>query len=69
MVDAESTLALAALANSMASPSMQRKPTRMDNSLNPSREARTTVGWISRKNLALRSRGEFFLDIPFYRTH
>jgi hypothetical protein len=29
----------------------------------------TTVGWISRKNLALRSRRSFFLDIPFYRTH
>jgi hypothetical protein len=27
------------------------------------------VGWISRQNLlALRSRENFFLDIPFYRT-
>jgi len=30
----------------------------------------TTVGWISRQNLlALRPRENFFLDIPFYRTH
>jgi hypothetical protein len=29
----------------------------------------TTVGWISRKKSRLRSRENFFLDIPFYRTH
>ena len=29
----------------------------------------TTVGWISRKKSRLRSRQNFFLDIPFYRTH
>ena len=29
----------------------------------------TSVGWISRKKSRLRSRQNFFLDIPFYRTH
>src|ERR1019366_3499571 len=29
----------------------------------------TTVGWISRKKPRIRSRENFFLDIPFYRTH
>jgi transposase len=29
----------------------------------------TTVGWISRKKFRIRSRENFFLDIPFYRTH
>jgi len=40
----------------------------MDPKPNFFREAPTTVGWISRKNLAFRSRPKFFLDIPFYRT-
>ena len=35
----------------------------------PLQRSETTVGWISRNNLALRSRRSFFLDIPFYRTH
>ena len=29
----------------------------------------TSVGWISRNKSRLRSRQNFFLDIPFYRTH
>ena len=29
----------------------------------------TTVGWISRKKSRIRSRENFFLDIPFYRTY
>src|SRR5258708_36751754 len=34
------------------------------------RHSYSEVGWISRQNiLALRSRDNFFLDIPFYRTH
>src|SRR4029077_6387521 len=34
------------------------------------RHSYSEVGWISRQNLlALRSRENFFLDIPFYRTH
>jgi hypothetical protein len=41
----------------------------MDQKPNFFREAPTTVGWISGKNLAFRSRREFFLDFPFYRTH
>jgi len=33
------------------------------------RHSYSEVGWISRQNLlALRSRQNFFLDIPFYRT-
>ncbi len=33
------------------------------------RHSYSEVGWISRQNLlALRSRDNFFLDIPFYRT-
>jgi hypothetical protein len=28
---------------------------------------KTTVGWMSRKNSPIRSRENFFLDIPFYR--
>ena len=33
------------------------------------RHSYSEVGWISRQNLlALRSRENFFLDIPFYRT-
>ena len=28
-----------------------------------------SVGWISRNKSRLRSRENFFLDIPFYRTH
>ena len=35
----------------------------------PSQGNETTVGWISRKKSRLRSRQNFFLDIPFYRTH
>jgi hypothetical protein len=34
------------------------------------RHSYSEVGWISRQNLlALRSRENFFLNIPFYRTH
>src|SRR6266576_7059365 len=34
------------------------------------RHSYSEVDWISRQNLlALRSRENFFLDIPFYRTH
>src|SRR5260370_32938531 len=34
------------------------------------RHSHSEVGWISRQTLlALRSRENFFLDIPFYRTH
>jgi len=34
------------------------------------RHSYSEVGWISRQNLlAFRSRENFFLDIPFYRTH
>ena len=34
------------------------------------RHSYSEVGWSSRQNLlALRSRENFFLDIPFYRTH
>jgi hypothetical protein len=32
-------------------------------------EEGTSAAWFSRKNLGLRSRRSFFLDIPFYRTH
>src|SRR5579872_1365929 len=65
MVDTESPVALAALTTLDDLTSAQRKPTRMDHKLNFFREPRTTVGWISRNTLALRPRGEFFLDILF----
>jgi hypothetical protein len=43
--------------------------TSLDNKAKLLQRSETTVGWISRKNLGLRSRRKFFLDIPFYRTH
>jgi len=67
MVASEATSSLAALSNSMASSPSAEKLTRMDNKPNFSREVK--IQWAgSRKNLGLRSRRAFFLDIPFYRT-
>jgi hypothetical protein len=34
----------------------------------PLQRSETAVGWISRKNLSLRSRWKFFLDISFYKN-
>ena len=36
---------------------------------NSVQRSRWTVGWVSRITSQLRSRQNFFLDIPFYRTH
>ena len=45
------------------------KLTRMDNKPNLSRDVRLQWAGSRERNLALRSRQNFFLDIPFYRTH
>jgi hypothetical protein len=69
MVDLESSISLAALANPTPSSSSAEKLMRTDNEPNFSTELETTVGWISRKNLNSGRGRSFFLDIPFYRTH
>ena len=71
MVDTEVTSSLAALSRlDWRRHHQQRKPTRMDNKPNFSRRsAHTTVGWISRKNLASGRGGAFFLDIPSPETN
>src|ERR1051325_4939676 len=65
MVDTESPTALAALANPTASHRPRRNH---ENGLTKLHQG-STVGWISRNTLDLRSEEKFFLDIPFYRTH
>src|SRR6476660_5523150 len=65
MVDTESPTALAALANPTASHRHRRNH---ENGLTKLPHG-STVGWISRNTLDLRSKEKFFLDIPFYRTH
>ena len=45
------------------------KLTRMDNKPNLSREVKLQWAGSRDRNLVLRSRRSFFLDIPFYRTH
>jgi hypothetical protein len=40
------------------------KLTRMEHQAKLLQGSKTTVGWISKKNLGLRSRRSFFLDIP-----
>ena len=46
-----------------------RKLTSMGNQAKLLQRSETSVGWISRNKSRLRSRQNFFLDIPFYRTH
>jgi hypothetical protein len=47
---------------------ISREPMSMDKRPNFPKRPETTVGWISRNKSRLRSRRNFFLDIPFYRT-
>jgi hypothetical protein len=63
MVDTESPTALAALVNPTASHRHRRNH---ENGLTKLPHG-STVGWISRNTLDLRSEEKFFLDIPFYR--
>jgi hypothetical protein len=68
MVASEATSPLAALSNSMASSPSAEKRTTMDNKPNLSREVK--LQWAgSRERISTPVEAEFFLDIPFYRTH
>ena len=69
MVASEATSSLAALSNSMAASPSAETLTRMDNKPNLSREVKPQWAGPRERNLGLRSRQNFFLDIPFYRTH
>jgi hypothetical protein len=67
MVASKAPVLLAALSNSIAS-SPGRELTRMDNKPNLSREVK--LQWAgSRETISTPVEAEFFLDIPFYRTH
>ena len=69
MVASEATSALAALSKlDSMSPSAEETHENGQQAKLLQR-SETTVGWISRNYLDLRSRRNFFLDIPFYRTH
>jgi len=68
MVASQATSSLAALSNSMASSPSAEKLTRMDNKPNFSRAVKLQWAGSRGKNSRLRSRRNFFLDIPFYRT-
>ncbi len=67
MVDTLNHHWLAALSNPMALPPLAEKLMRIKRQ-NRSSEADGKWGWISRNQSRLRSRQNFFLDIPFYRT-
>jgi hypothetical protein len=68
MVACEAPIALAALSNSTASSPSAKKLMSMDNKPNFSREVNLS-GLDLEKQPRLRWRRDFFLDIPFYRTH
>src|ERR1700687_962514 len=53
----------------MASPPSAEETYEHGQSAKLLQRSETSVGWISRKQPRLRSRQNFFLDIPFYRTH
>ena len=65
MVAYEATSSLAALSNSMALPPSAKKPYQNGQPAKLLHGCETTVGWISRKNLALRSRRSFLLTSLF----
>jgi hypothetical protein len=68
MVASEATSSLAALLNSTASSPSAEKLMSMDNKPNFSRAVK--LQWAgSRERLSTPVEAEFFLDIPFYRTH
>jgi hypothetical protein len=70
MVDIETLVSLAALSNSMAlTPSRRGTLQNMDNKPNFSEGAKLQWAGSRDRNLGLRSRRSFLLDIPFYRTH
>ena len=69
MVVSEATSSLAALSNSIMSSPLAEKLMRTDNKPNFSRELKLQWAGSRDRNLGLRSRRSFFLDIPFYRTH
>ena len=60
---------LAALSNSMASPPFTEAAYEHGQSAKLLQGSETTVGWISRNNLAVPVEADCFLDIPCYRTH
>ena len=66
---AMSTSLLTALSNSIASPPSAQETYEHGQSAKLLQRSETSVGWISRNKSRLRSRENFFLDIPFYRTH
>jgi hypothetical protein len=65
MVAGQATSSLAALSNSMALPPSAKKPYENGQPAKLLHGCETTVGWIARKNLALRSRRSFFLTSLF----
>jgi len=68
MVASEATTSLAALSKLDSSSPSAEKLTRMDNKPNLSREVK--LQWAgSRERISTPVEAEFFLDIPFYRTH
>ena len=68
MVASEATSSLAALFKLDGIVTRAEKLTRMDNKPNLSREVK--LQWAgSRETISPPVEAEFFLDIPFYRTH
>ena len=65
MVDAAAPVSLAALSNSMASPSATEETYENGQQAKLLQGSKTTVGWISRNNLASGRGGVFFLTSPF----
>jgi hypothetical protein len=68
MVASEATSSLAALLNSTASSPSAEKLMSMDNK--PNFSGAVKLQWAgSRERISTPVEAEFFLDIPFYRTH